>query len=160
MPKYQYTEEEVPQFELLKPGDYPFEIVGFETGIANKGKTNGCETVSVKTKFYSDKTFKTPVAQWTERLTFPETSNKELNSFLQGTLNMFVKCTGMAPKPGDELEFTERRCLGLRGIARVSQEKREDNGEMKNRVKIWLTDKEKFPQRVISPIEDDEARPF
>lgn len=159
MPKYQYTEEEVPQFELLKNGDYHYEIVGFETGIANKGKTNGCEIVTLKVRFFTDRTFEKPIAQWSERLTFPETQSDDLNKFLQGTLNMFAKSSNMPRTPGAELDFSERTCIGLRGVARVSQEKREDNGELKNRVKLWLTDKEKFPQRVISQIEPED-RPF
>lgn len=158
MPKHQFTEEEVPQFEMLKPGDYCFEVAGFESGISNKGRTNGCETVTVKVKFFTDRTFSKPMAQWSERLTFPQTRDKELNQFLGGLLNMFKKCTNMHGNVGEEVEFTEGTVLGLRGVAKVKQEKRSDNGEMTNRVDRWLTDKEKFP-RVVK-FEDDDDKPF
>lgn len=158
MPQFTYTDEDVPQWELLKTGDYYFQVVGFDEGIANKGKTNGCPIVTMKLRFFTDRTFQKPVAQWTERLTFPQTGDRDLNKFLGGLLNMFAKCTNMRIVVGEEVDFNEGRCIGLRGVARVRQEKRSDSDAMTNRVDRWLTDKEKFPRVVDAPEDDD--KPF
>lgn len=160
MPKFQYTEEEVPKFEVLKNGDYHFEVVGFATSLG-KGKVNGCDVVELKVKWFADRTFSKPIAQWTEYLTFPQTQDKDLNRFLGGMLNMFAKCTGLSVEPGQELELNERTCLGLRGVAAVHRRTKKDKegkpiGET-NQVDRWLTDKEKFPKVVEV---DDEEKPF
>src|SRR5689334_9355087 len=104
MPRYTYTGEEnaqLPKFELLKAGDYPFEIVGFDTGFSKGKDTKGCDNVELKTKFFHHDNgvvnWEKPVAQWTETLTFPDDSvrDRDVRKFLTGRLNMFAKSTGM-----------------------------------------------------------------
>lgn len=161
MPSFNYTDEEVPQFELLKLGEYPFEVVGFDSGLSNKGRTNGCETATVKVRFFRDEKFDTPIAQWSERLTFPQTRDSDLNKFLSGILNMFVKCTNMQATVGEDLEINEDNCIGLRGIAKVKQEKRNDNGELTNRVDRWITTGKKFARVVkMDDFDSGETKPF
>jgi len=162
MPSFQFTNEDVPQFELLKSGNYGFEVVGADVGISNSGKTNGCETLSLKVKFFSDKEFKKPLAQWTERLTFPQLTGTDektvnLNKFLNGVCNMFVKCTNMKAAPGQDITLDPSSVIGLRGVCNVTQVKNERSGEMQNRVKTWLTDKEKFPRNEPSKIDSEDA---
>lgn len=159
MPSFQYTGDDVPQFELLKSGNYGFEVIGADKGISNSGKTNGCETLSIKVKFFTDNEFKKPVAQWTERLTFPQLSGRDpktmdLNKFLNGVCNMFVKCTNMKAEVGEEITLEPETVIGLRGVAHVTQVKNERSGEMQNRVKTWLTDKEKFERNAPSTIDE------
>jgi len=157
MPKFQRTTDEVERFELIKNGYYPFEVTGYEQGIST-GKTQGCDYVGLRVKFFTDATFTKPIGMWTERLTFPQSMDRELNRFLTSVLNSFAICTGMHGEVGQEVEFTEGAVIGLRGVAYVKQVKRKDSGELTNRVDRWATDKEKFA-RVVT-LDEEETKPF
>jgi hypothetical protein len=177
MPKYQYTEEENERFDLLKAADYPFEIVGYDSGISKSQKTNGCDQMELKLRFFTDTTFSTPVGQWTETLTFPDSGRPDTDRFLQGRLNMFVKSANMRAAIGQEIEFDEVSTVGLRGWAHVTQEpkqtknpttqkyeaERDEHGKpiYRNKVSHFPTDKprlERAPRKVEPENEWDEAK--
>lgn len=149
MPKAIFTGDEVDRFELLKPGDYAFEVIGYEAGLANGGKTSGCEIITLKLKLFSDATMTKPVAVLSDRLTFPGTGNRDLDRFLNAQLNMFAKCTGLAGAVGEEVEYSEAACVGLRGWLRVKQAKSDKTGDMVNRIDFFRTDKGRI-QKVVN----------
>ena len=175
MPKFVYTEEEVPQFELLKPGNYAFEVVGYESTLGS-GKASANAKLRLKCRFFnypaagpvSAIDWKKPVGQRTEELMLPipreDCVTKEAidrNVFFGGTCNMFVKCTGMVAQPGQEIELDGASVLGLRGICYVGYEKPTSGahaGETFNRIKSWCTDKPKIARNV--PVVSEEETPF
>lgn len=164
MPGFTFTDEDVPQFELLPKGKYRYRVIGVEFGMQNSGKTNGCAKAELKLRWFNDK--EEPVAQWTENLTFPETRDQSLNLFLTGILNMFVKSSnllieGQPPKPNQPVDFTEEMLMGLQGWAMVGQIPRRDKPDEKyNNVDRWLTDQPKLDKHVETPAEPAEENPF
>jgi len=178
MPKFTFTNEEVPSFELLPIGNYAFEVIGVEIGLGSK-KTANNQVVSLKCRFFAliqNVAAKTtiadwtkPIAQWTEKLTIPipreDCLGKEsvdANIFFGGRCNMFVKCAGMAADVGQELDLSEETVMGLRGIAYVGHYKPTQGshvGETFNQVKTWRTDMPKF-QRNTPVAAPEEEKPF
>ncbi len=159
MPKAIFTGDDVDRFELLKPGDYAFEVIGYEAGLSNSGKTSGCEIVTLKLKLFSDATFSKPVAVLSDRLTFPGTGGRDLDRFLNAQLNMFAKCTGLAGAVGEAIEYSEAACVGLRGWLRVKQVKSEKTGNMMNRIDFFRTDKGQIAKvvQMAAPAGEEEA---
>ncbi len=172
MPKFTYTGEDNEQlkFELLKAGDYPFELVALDTGFSTGSKTRGCEQAELKLKFFTDATFTKPLGQWTETLTFPDDSirDKDTRKFLTGRLNMFAKSTGIFADVGDAIEIDEHS-VGLRGWAAVVIEARRDRDgknvidpntnkqSFRNKVDFYRTDKPKLER---APRQVEEADPW
>lgn len=154
MPKTTFKTPEPPLNERLN-GDYPFEVVACDFGISNsKGKTNGSETMELKLKFFRDATFEKPVAQWTETLYFHESCDWKVHQF---SLAANLQVEGRLVKVGDEIEYTENMVIGLRGWATCMPEKSTtDASKEYNRVKVFLTNKEKLPKHVqLSDTVDD-----
>lgn len=161
--KIKYTTEEVPEFTLIPAGQHPFEVVGYDSSIAKGDKTNGCDQVVLKLRFFRDKEFKQPLGQFSERITLPgddEQSglwmrDRDLADFLNQIASMFAKCVGFDLNEGEEVEFNET-LIGRRGLAYVAQTpKRSNPTEKYNHVKTWITNGEKFEPACPSP-----ARPF
>lgn len=168
MPKFTYTEEEVPVFELLKSGPFAYEVVGFEQGIQNGGSTNGCDKVDLKLKLFTDATFTKPVGQFTKLLIFPQTGKPDTDRFLQGGLNMFIKSAGIEAAVGGEIELDEHTCMRRRGWCHVTQKQVIRNKvpqfidgdpkrpEMRNEIDRFITDRPRI-ERAAAKVETDEA---
>jgi hypothetical protein len=168
MPKFTFTDEDVPQFTVLPKGKYQYEVVGFDLGISNGAKTNGNDTMELKLLFFVDDI---KAAQWTETLIFPRDDKdcitkeqKDTNQFLRGRVNMFTKSAnmlidGQPPAKNQEVEYTAETTIGLRGWAQVDQKAGTKNPEKKfNYVDIWLTGEEKLARNV--PAAAEEENPF
>lgn len=160
MPGFTFTNEDVPEFTLLPKGKYRYEVLDADFGIQSGGKTNGCAKAELKLRWFSEDDL--PIAQWTENMTFPETQDKDLNQFLTGRLNMFVKSSnllidGQPPAPNQPIDFTREMLAGLCGWAQIDQKPSTKNPQNKfNYVDRWLTDMPKLPKRV----ETEEENPF
>jgi hypothetical protein len=135
-------------FELLPDGDYPFEVVAYDTSISTGAKTSGSEQMEIKVAFFADETFAKKRAQWTETLIFHPSSLWKLS--------VFAKCTdmrlpdGTVPGDGVDLEFSEATVVGLRGWASVrSKASTKDPAKRFNHVAVWLTTKPKLARREI-----------
>jgi hypothetical protein len=158
MPKFDSKKAETPVYELLT-GDYPFEIVAVDSGISNGPKTKGCDTREVKVKFFADKTFVVPRAQWTEDFIYHEST--------EWKVFVFSRCVGLDPKDGEELDIDDS-WIGRRGWATCRPEatSNKDNidqetGKPKryNGVAAFITNREKLPPNVVAK-DDDDLPPF
>lgn len=151
MPKFDSKKAETPVFEVLN-GDYPFEIIAVDNGVSTGSKTRGCDTREVKLKFYADKTFTTPKAQWTED--FINHDNCLWKWFV------FSKCVGLELADGEEFDIDEK-WIGRRGWATCKPEAdRNDASKKYNRVAVFITNKEKLPRNVeVAPVADDDDLP-
>lgn len=157
MPKFDSKKAETPVFELLN-GDYPFEIVAVDNAISKGAKTNGSDIREVKLKFFADKTFTTPRAQWTEDFIYHDST--------EWKVFVFSKCVGLEPKDGEEIDISES-WIGMRGWAtcRPKETSNKENidpatGKTKrfNEVLAFITNKEKLPRNpavVAAPVGED-----
>lgn len=153
MAKITYTNEEVPQFELLRPGPYAFEVIGCDVGIQNGGKTNGCDKIELKLALFTDATFAKKVGTISRLMIFPQTRDTGINSLLQGHLNAFIKSGGVEAAIGEDLELDEHSCLRRRGWVNITQKQVKRGGvpqfidgdpkkpELRNEVDRFITDK-------------------
>lgn len=167
MAKITYTNEEVPQFELLKLGPYAFEVIGCDVGIQNGGKTNGCDKVELKMILFTDANFENKVGTISRLMVFPQTRDAGMNSFLQGHINAFIKSAGIEVDLGEDLELDEVSCLRRRGWVNVTQKQVKRGGvpqfvdgdtknpELRNEVDRFITDKGRI-ERAPAPIEAED----
>jgi hypothetical protein len=157
MPKASFQTPEPPLFEKLK-GKYPFEVVGFDQSISKGGKTGGSEVMELKVKFFKDATFTQPIAQWTEKLIFHESTQWKVNQF---AVCANLQFNGRPVQPGDDVDYNEHTTVGLRGWAlcepEVSKDQKNEDGTPKtyNRVQVWLTNEPKLA-KVVSIGKDGE----
>lgn len=160
MPKFTYTEEENERFELLKNGDYPCEVVSYDSDLSKSSKTRGCSQISLAFRFYEDSKFEKPVAQWTETLTIPDVMSlaKDTARFLAGRLNMFAKSFNIAVKKGEEIEFDELTVLGLRGWCHVTREPRQTKDQGGNYVAMMGEDNKPVFRNKVDYFPTDKAR--
>lgn len=160
MPKFDSKKAETPVFELLN-GEYPFEIVAVDSGISQGAKTKGSDTREVKIKFFKDKSFAEPKAQWTENFIYH--ADTEWKVFV------FSKCVGFTPRDGDEIDI-DPSWIGRRGWAKCEPEKdkdetkKDDNGQVRryNRVRVFITNKEQLapnPEAAKAAAENTELGP-
>ncbi len=148
------TPTDAPRNEILT-GDYPFEVVGFDCGLCPFGKEEkSSEMVELKLKFFADKTFSKPLAEWTERIVLHSKWEWKLHQF-NAAAN--VQVDGRPIQVGDEFDYNEHSCVGLRGWAKCEPENDKDKtkiddrtGQVKryNRVAVFITNKEKLAKRV------------
>ena len=157
MPKFDSKKAETPVFEILN-GEYPFEIMAVDNGISKGAKTNGSEVREVKLKFFADKTFATPKAQWTEDFIYHEKT--------EWKVFVFARCVGLDPKDGDEIDI-DASWIGRRGWSRCRPETDSDKtkidpqtGKVRqyNRVGEFIANKEKLPRNTA--ITTTAADPF
>lgn len=160
------TPTDAPRNELLK-GDYPFEVVGFNIGIYQYGKEEkGSECVELKLKFFADSTFTKPLAQWTENFVLHERWDWKLHQF---NVCANVQVDGRLIRPGDEFDYNENSCVGLRGWATCAPEMDKDASKIDsrtgkrreyNRVRVFIVNKEKLAKHVdVADPEDDGRDP-
>jgi hypothetical protein len=161
MPVFDSKKAETPIYELLT-GDYPFEIVAVDNVISQGAKTRGSDVRDVKLKFYCDKTFAQPAAQWTESFIAHEST--EWKYFV------FSKCVGFEFKDGENFDITAE-WIGRRGWAtcRPQSTSNKENidpatGKPKqfNSVLAFITNKEKLAPnaQAVKPKEEDDLPPF
>ena len=152
MPVAKFTKPEAPVFEKLN-GDFPFEVVGVDFGLSTSQKTNGCDTMELKLKFFKDDSFAEPVSQWTERLIFHEDTMWKINQF---ALCANLQVDGRLIGENDEVEYNEHAVIGLRGWAKCAQRKGfKDPSKEFNSVQIFYTDKPKLAKHVTVADESD-----
>jgi hypothetical protein len=160
MPKFDSKKAETPIYELLT-GDFPFEIVAVDNAIQNgSGKTRGSDVRECKLKFFKDKTFTQPVAQWTENFIAHEST--EWKYFV------FSKCVGLEFKDGEEFDI-DSSWIGRRGWAQCRPEATTNQANIDpetvkpkrfNRVAVFITNKEKLaPNPQAKPVVEDEDLP-
>jgi hypothetical protein len=158
--------------ELLK-GDYPFEVVGYSSsycnwetreakdrfGYSEKGK----DQIELKLKFFKDEKFDTPLALWTERFVFHPHWDEKVFSF---NLSTNLQVNGRLVQKGDEIEYDENTCMGLRGWATCAPREDRDKtkiddrtGKVKqyNSVAVFITNKPKLAKHVEVA---DEENPY
>ena len=152
MPKHTFdskSAENLPEFKLLPPGDYCFEVVSIGNSLSTGAKTRGSDVVELKLAIYADATFSTKLAQWTEDLIF--------HSSIAWKINQFTKCANMmvdgkSVGDGDEVDYSEETLIGLRGWVTVhTEDGYTDKTKKYSRVKVWLTNKEKLPRNTPAP---------
>lgn len=154
MPKFTFTNEDVPKFTLLPKGKYQYEVIGYDLGISNGKKSNGCQTMELKIVFFIDDI---KAAQWTETLIFPEAPEEKTNLYFRGKINMFVKSSGLLidgkpPTPNQPIDFDAEMVIGLRGWAQVDQKPGMKNPQdLFNFVDEWLVNEPKLPKRITTP---------
>jgi hypothetical protein len=144
-------QDNIPQF--VEPGDYAFEVIGFECGISAGPKTRGSRQTTVKIKLEPSG------AHIYETLIFAQSMGWKIDTF--------VKSTGIAVPIGqmpEELKpDNERLLIGLRGWCTVFiDEYKNPNSQApakkRNRVSVWITNKEKLQRRPPPPPEDIEEQ--
>jgi hypothetical protein len=158
MPKFD-SKAENQVFELLS-GEYPFEIVAVDNAISKGAKTAGCDVREVKLKFYKDKTFTTPLAQWTEDFIAYETS--------EWKWSLLAKCVGVELKDGEDFDITSA-WIGRRGWAMCKPEEDKDKTKIDastgrtrryNRVFQFIVNKEKLAVNAAVTAEEKDDFPF
>jgi hypothetical protein len=139
MPKIQYKNAPNKTFELLPDGDYLLEITAAEPCISQAQKYRGSDQFELKVEV------KEPAqmvgASFNEWLTF--------HPDLDWKVDNFLTCFNYGAQPGQEVEVTAEKCVGLRGWAKVGHY--EKNGKKYNQVAVYYTEKEKFPRTAIEP---------
>jgi hypothetical protein len=149
MPRYQFSDEENLQFELLPAGEYRFEVISASQSIVNSGgPANGSERLEIKIRIEDDQGNRR--AQWTEQLIFHSSCAWKIDTFVKAS-NFLVD--GASPRKGEDLDINESNIRGLRGWCYIGVEEYTKNGVKRqaNRVKTWLTDKPKLPKHAIDP---------
>lgn len=132
MSDYVYGGQDNRQF-YVDPGDYKFEVVGFETKISAGDKTRGSRITELKLKLepsgstcFAGLLFH-PSCDW--------------------RLDTFCRCTGLECKIGEtpaELKSGDERLLvGLRGWGTFGV-KEVKGGKKYNELLTWITNKEKL----------------
>jgi hypothetical protein len=161
MPVYKHNTPTDPLPNELLKGDYPFEVVGFDTCLCPFGKEEkGSDMVELKLKFYRDEKFTTPLAQWTEKLVLHPKWEWKLHQF---NVCANVQVNGRLITPGDEFDYNENSCIGLRGWATCAPEddhnKKIDDRTNKvkqyNRVRVFITNKPKLAKHVDVGADDE-----
>lgn len=154
MPKYKFGDEENQQWELLKEGDYRYEVVKVDFGIQTGGKTGGSDNIDVSIMIYGDSEFTQKIGRIIDRLIFHPTCYWVIDTFVKSS-NLLVD--SKTPTKDTEIEFSEDQLIGLRGWCHVFVDKftrkTGETGE-KNKVKTWITNKEKLAKAPKIATED------
>jgi hypothetical protein len=124
MPSFTYEERQA-EPELIPAGDYIFEVIEAVDAISKGAKTAGADVIELKVKI--DGNGKTIY----EKLIFAESTMFRVDCFVQSTK--------IAATKGQQLEIIAENLIGLRGWCSVKVETY--NGNDRNRIARWLTDK-------------------
>jgi len=148
MAKYQFGDSENRKSEIIPEGNYILEVVGVEFGLTRE---RGDDKMELELKvdgkdcrIYETLTF-TPKVEW------------KIDTFVK-SCNLLID--GRSPKKGEAIDFSEELVIGLRGWATVFVDeytpKNSADGKKKkiNKVRTWLTDKEKLPRREYEKVEE------
>lgn len=154
MPGYKFGDSENRVFETVAKGDYILEVVGVEFGLSEGPKTRGSDTATLRVRVDGRE------APFDERLTFHPSCEWKIDTFIK-SVNLLVD--GKPPAKGQQIEFTDRMLLGLRGWATVGVKQGiKDPTKQFNEVVTWLTNKEKLVKRAVElpPEEPEDDIPF
>ena len=155
MPKFD-SKAESQSFELLD-GDYRFEIVAVDSAISQGNKTRGSDVREVKLKFFKDANFTQPAAQWMEDFIYHYST--------EWKCSVFARCVGKHLADGAEFDI-DASWIGHRGWATCKPEEDRDKTKIDtatnkvrryNRVRVFITNKEKIAARVIAPTPADDV---
>jgi hypothetical protein len=119
-------------FVTLEPGDYPFEIIGFERGFHEAkpgGKAPSCKKAIIKIKISTadgDAIIK---------------ENFLLYKAMEWKLSQFFRCVGLK-KHGEKLKMLWDKTPGCTGVAKITKDPGKEPGVFFNHVKAWLEPKE------------------
>lgn len=146
MPSYKFTNQENKSFDPVPAGDYIVEVVECEFGLT---KDRGDDKMSLILRVDGkDSTLY-------ETLTFTEKSAWRIDTFVKST-NLIID--GKSPALNQPIEFTESMVVGLRGWVTLFVD--EYKGEKKNKVRVWITNKEKLAKRVVETSEFEDVDQF
>jgi hypothetical protein len=131
MPAHKFRNEKPKTYEILPDGEYLCEVVEADQAFSQGAATRGSEQIDIKLKSVEHG------ATFFETLIFhPNTDWK---------VDLFINCFNLAPaKIGEEVQLTPEAIIGCKGWVKVFTD--EYNGKKKNKVRTFLTDKEKFPR--------------
>lgn len=144
MPSYQFGDQENKVFETVKPGDYILQVSKCEFGLTKKGDDKMDLEIAVEGTN----------ARIFETLTFTSNAAWKIDTFVK-SCNLLID--GKRPTKDQSIEFTEPMVVGLRGWATLKvEEYPEGSKKFRNKVAVWLTDKEKLPKAVVETAPDEE----
>lgn len=154
MPSYNFTNQENKIFEPVPAGDYILEVVKCEFGIVASGNSSGSEKMELTLQVEGKDT------RLFETLTFSEKAAWKIDTFVKAC-NLLID--GKPPVLNQPIDFTEPMVVGLRGWATLFVD--EYQGKKRNKVRVWITNKEKLAKRAVEtdvadPDFDDDAPPF
>ena len=115
-------------FVTLEPGDYDFEVTGFERGYhehKDGGKAPSCPKATIKIRISTD----AGDAYITE--------NFLMYKKMEWKISQFFRCIGMK-KHGEKVSMKWDATVGMKGRAKVTKDKGHDEGVFFNHVKEWL----------------------
>jgi len=143
MPNYKFTNQENKTFEI-PPGDYILEVVACEFGIKRE---SGDERMDLKLQVEGRDNI------IYETLTFTEKAAWKIDTFVKST-NLLID--GKPPAPNQEIQFEESMLVGLRGWATIYiDEYPAGSGKRRNKVRVWITNKEKLPKNEFAAENDE-----
>lgn len=145
MASYSFGDQENKTFELVPDGDYILEVIACEFGLTKKGD----DKMELKVRVESN-----PNCSFFETLTFTKAAEWKIDTFVKST-NLLI--AGEKPKKGEAIDFSAGLVVGLRGWATVGRESfvgKDGKQKTKNKVAVWLTDREKLP-KAVEESEDD-----
>jgi len=149
MPSYKFTNQDNKIFEPVTPGDYIVEVTKCEFGIT---KDRGDDKMDLTLRIEGKDTL------LFETLTFTEKSAWKVDTFVK-SCNLLVD--GHKPAPNQEIEFSENMVVGLRGWATLFiDEYPAGSGKKKNKVKLWITNKEKLAKNEFTSEPEEDDVPF
>lgn len=152
MPSYKFTNQDNKIFEPVPPGDYIVEVVKCDEGIVTSGASSGSDKMDLllKVEGRDQSLFET--------LTFTEKASWKIDTFVR-SCNLLVD--GKQPVPNQVIEFTENMVIGLRGWVTIFiDEYPAGSGKKKNKVKLWITNKEKLAKNEFTSEPEEDDVPF
>jgi hypothetical protein len=147
MPSYQFgNQENKVYFDPSLVGDRIVEVIKCEFGVT-KERGDDKMTLTVRADG-SD-------VDMLEVMVFTEKAAWKIDTFVKSA-NLLI--SGKPPKLDENIEFTEPMVVGLRGWATIGIEEftaKDGTKKMSNKVKFWLTNKEKLAKHVADDEDDD-----
>lgn len=134
------NQDNLPEWELLKPGEYQFKVMDVDEKFSKGSKTSGYPQLDIKIAVGDASGVR---AQWTEIIIIHKSTSWKVDTFL--------KSVGFFDDPnlsaGQKVELNKDTLVGRRGFAKIKNETYTVTGgeeRTTNRVATWLTDKKKL----------------
>jgi hypothetical protein len=146
--KHKFRNEKPKTFEILPEGDYVLEIIKADHFIQQGGKTNGSDVLEITFKSvehgteFQDRLIAHPSCDW--------------------KIDLFVNCFSLAAKVGEEVDLDPENLIGRRGWCKVfidTFKGRDGTDRQNNKIRVFYTDKEKFPRAVIDSVPEPTEEP-
>lgn len=151
MPSYQFkNQENKVYFDPKLVGDFRLEVVRCQFGLVKNGPNAGDDKMELTIRADGSE------IEMLETFTFSEKSAWKIDTFVKST-NLLIN--GNPPALNENIEFTEPMVVGLRGWGTVGvqeYEAKDKSKKLKNKVKTWITNKEKLAKKVVQAEPENE----